>query len=276
MGWIRRKKIVVGVLGFLAAGWLVMAANAEDRPGKTVTKSHDWPVKFTVKVQETKPTAAQQKTELKQPFYPALTKREQQILTALDADTKCNFPDVPLYEALQSLQAQHGVNIYLDAQALKENGLTVNMHVNVSLSGISLKSALNIILNPLGLDYVIDNEVLKITTQEKVNRMFRVRIYPVADLCDSAEDYQALENVIQNTCLRNGKSKHYPVDDLVFGAPGKKKVVLKNGSASMSAVPQCGALVINDTDRVHEKIVELFTLLRQVRNDQAALSSETK
>lgn len=275
MSWILRKKNIVGMLGCLAASWFVLAVNAEDKPGKTetkttVTKTSDWPVKFTVKHQVAKPTDAQQKYEVKQAFYPALTKREQYIQEALNTITECEFSNIPLSEVLNSLQRRHGVNVFLDTMGLGENGLTTEEPINVALSGITLKSALNIILKPIGLDYVVDNEVLKITTADKVAHTFKMRIYPVADLCDSPEDYKALENVIQNTCLENKSrpSKHYPVDDLVFGGPGKKQVLLKNGSASISVVPQCKAIVINQTDRVHEKIVELLTQLRQVRDDQ--------
>lgn len=268
MFWSLRTKWIVMVTGCLAVGCFLVVTNAEDKPGKVVTKTQHWPVKFTV--QEKVPAATQKKVEIKQPFYPALTEAEQQIQTALNTATECDFPGVPLSKAMSSFQRQHGVNIFLDSLALKEQGLTADEPINVSLSGVSFKSALNIILKPLGLTYVVEGEVLKITTQEEADRTFKVRIYPVADLCKTPDDYDALESVIQKTCVltSQSRSKSYPVGDLVLGPSGKKSVPMVSVEASISAVPQCKALVVNNTDRVHTKIVDLLTRLRQVRKDQ--------
>lgn len=272
MSQILRVKVMVIAIGFMAGGWSVNLVNAEDKQAIDQVQAKDKAVKLTS--QPTKSTATLQPKEIKQPFYPAVPKRTQEIQQALNSDTKCDFPDVPLSEVLQSLQTQHGINMYLDAQALKEQGLTADEPINVSLNGISLKSALNIILEPIGLDYVIDNEVLKITTAEKVARTFKVRIYPVADLCNSPEDYQALENLILNTCLTTGKPqpKYYPVGDLVIGGAGSIKTPLPSGTGTIAGTVK--ALVINQTDRVHTKITDLLSQLRQVRKDQAGISPE--
>ena len=276
MSWILRKKLVTGMLGCLIAGWVVMAVNAEDKQSKnrqkkqtSVSKADSSAIKPKVKrsIKETKPI-----------FYPELTKSELKIQEALNANTECEFLDVSFTEAMNSLSTQHGINMFLDSTGFEERDLRLEKRVNFSLSDISLKSALDIILKPRGMDYVVENEFLKISTVGDLANTFKVRIYPVADLCDSPEDYQALENVIRNTCLANEsrRSKSYSVDDLVIGGPGKNKVTLEYGSASISAVPQCRALVINDTDRVHETIVELLTQLRQVRQDQVGISTEKK
>lgn len=261
MKQILRTKLMIVAVCSLAAGWFVIAANAEVKQSAKTT------------VQAAESLAVPQLKEIKQAFYPALTKRIQEIQKALSADTKCDFPDVPLSEVLQYFQTQHGINIYLDTQALEQEGLTADEPINVSLSGISLKSALNIVLNPLGLDYVIDNEVLKITSQAKSNRTLKVRIYPVADLCDTPDDYEALENVIRNTCL-DLRQKNWSADGLVIGGPNTQPIPQRN--PTISVVPQCKAIVINQTDRVHTKIVDLLSQLRQVRKDQEDLSAEKK
>jgi len=189
-----------------------------------------------------------------------LTKVEQATQKELDTETKADFRNAPLVEVMVFIQKQHGVNISLDGQALKQIGLTAKEPVNVSLNGIKLKSALDIILKPLGLDYVIDGEVLKVTTIEEANRTLNVKLYPVADLCNSPEEFQALENVIRNTCL----------------PPQARQSLAHSMTSSISTVPQCQALVVNETDRVHLKISELLSQLRQVRKDQASLSSDEK
>tara|TARA_R110002095_G_scaffold185829_4_gene163047 strand:+ start:1551 stop:2456 length:906 start_codon:yes stop_codon:yes gene_type:complete len=290
-----RSKFIVTAIGCLTVGCFLAAVNAEDKPGKTFTKTYDWPVKFSIKYQEIKPEGTpqtqvhpavpQQKHEITQPFYPAFTKREQQIQTALHADTECDFPDVPLSKALRSLQEQSGINIYLNAVALKEEGLTVDEPINVSLSGIPFKSALDIILKPLGLTYVVDGEVLKITTQEEADHTFKVRIYPVGDLFPLRENYatfqewegavQAFEEAIQIACLEiTHPRQQKKVSAAGLRQEGVRTQNIQQRTLTIRLVPECKALVVNETDQVHTIILELFTQLRQVRKDQERQSSE--
>lgn len=261
MKQILRTKLMIVAVCSLAAGWFVIAANAEVKQSAKTT------------VQAADSLAVPQLKEIKQAFYPALTKGEQEIQKALNTITEGEFPDIPLGKAINSFQTQHGINIFLDARALEQEGLTADEPINVSLRGISLKSALNIILKPIGLDYVVDNEVLKITTADDVARTLNVRIYSVADLCDTPDDYEALENVIRNTCL-DLRQKNWSADGLVIGSPNTQPIPQRN--PTISVVPQCKAIVINQTDRVHTKIVDLLSQLRQVRKDQEGLLAEKK
>ncbi len=53
------------------------------------------------------------------------------------------------------------------------------------ISGITLRSALKLLLenvNGTELTYVIEDEVMKITTAEKANENYQTRVYPVGDL----------------------------------------------------------------------------------------------
>lgn len=294
MQWFLKRNHLFVLLLCISAGWVLMTVSAEveqntrvEYPEISCELDHNITAQEPVSLtQERQPTPQAQKqtaaAEIKsiQPFYPPLTKSEETIQKELNTETKADFPDTPLSEVMDFFQNQHGINIFLDALALEQVGLTAKEPVNVSLSGIKLKSAFDIILRPLGLDYVIDQEVLKITTIEEANRILKVRIYPVADLGSSPEEFQALENVIRNTCLPPlaTRQKTYPVEDLVIGGSGKStgKSTVQYSSRSISIVPQCQALVVNDTDRVHFKISELLSQLRQVRQDQASLKSEVK
>ena len=59
------------------------------------------------------------------------------------------------------------MNLYLDPQGLAEEGVTTDTPVTINLrQEIMLKSALNLILEPLHLSYVIKDEVLKITSEQ--------------------------------------------------------------------------------------------------------------
>lgn len=252
-------------------------AQAEDKPAQPTLKTVNWPVKFTVKQKQA--AVPQQVVEIKQPFYPELNPRVQQIQDALNTNTRANFPNVPLTQALNEIQKQHGINIFVSGSALKELGITTDEPVNsISVNRIPLKILLKNILEPLGLAYEIDQEVLKITTQAEVDRHLKTRTYPVGDLCTSEKDFIAIQNAILIGCQLSLKARkqRWSAEGLVLQGPRSAPAPYQtNINPAMTFVPQCQALVVNETDEVHEKILELLTQLRQVRQIQMRAVPET-
>jgi hypothetical protein len=61
-------------------------------------------------------------------------------------------------------------------------GIGPDVPVTRNLSGVSLRSALRLMLKDLELTYVIRDEVLLITTPEEAIAQLATRVYPVADL----------------------------------------------------------------------------------------------
>ena len=110
------------------------------------------------------------------------TPNERRIHRALSETTEVSFTDNPLEEALNYLEDLHHIEIWMDKQALQDEGVNSDQQVNLVLSGISLRSALRLMLEPLGLTYLIEDEVMKITTQAKADEKMSTRVYPVADL----------------------------------------------------------------------------------------------
>ena len=107
---------------------------------------------------------------------------EKRIQKALSETTEVAFADNPLEEALNYLEDLHRIEIWLDKQALQDEGIATDQQISLTMSGISLRSALRLMLEPLGLTYLIEDEVMKITTQAKADEKMSTRVYPVADL----------------------------------------------------------------------------------------------
>lgn len=110
---------------------------------------------------------------------------EEKIYRALDQITSVEFPATPLKTAMQYISQQHGIPILLDMKALEEDSLTGDEEITLVLSGIKLKSALKLMLENVGgnaLTYVIEDEVMKITTETAADATMQTRVYPVADL----------------------------------------------------------------------------------------------
>ncbi|MEX2092785.1 MAG: hypothetical protein WD971_08920 [Pirellulales bacterium] len=111
------------------------------------------------------------------------TERELEIERRLKTPVLLRYEDTPLSEVVDGLSELAGINIHLDPRGLSQEGVESSTPVTINLSKeISLKSALNLILEPLHLSYVIKDEVLKITSEQLRDGETYSKVYNVADL----------------------------------------------------------------------------------------------
>lgn len=107
---------------------------------------------------------------------------EMKIMAALDEKTELDFAEQPLTDVLDYLKQRHDIEIQLDSRAIADEGLGSDVPITRSIKGITLRSALKLLLGELDLTYVIRNEVLFITSKTEALNMLSTRVYPVADL----------------------------------------------------------------------------------------------
>ncbi len=90
---------------------------------------------------------------------------------------------MPLSDVIEGLSDFTGVNIHLDSRGLGQEGKRPDEPVTLSLGQeVSLESALNLILEPLHLTYIIKDEVLLITSEQLSDGEVYPHAYNVADL----------------------------------------------------------------------------------------------
>jgi general secretion pathway protein D len=112
-----------------------------------------------------------------------LSPAEQEIQKSLAKPVEVRFNNRPLKEVLETLGAAANINIHLDNAGLAAEGVTSDTPVSINLTQpISLRSALNLILEQLRLSFVIQNEVLKVTSEQTRDADVYTRVYDVADL----------------------------------------------------------------------------------------------
>ncbi len=108
---------------------------------------------------------------------------EIEIEKKLRTPVSLQFTNAPLSKVLESLSKMADVNLHVDPQGLAQEGVTSDTPVTIDLSKeIMLKSALHLILEPLHLNYVVKDEVLKITSEQMRDGQVYTRSYNVADL----------------------------------------------------------------------------------------------
>ena len=107
---------------------------------------------------------------------------EERIYEALDDTTALEFVETPLADVVVYLKDRHEIEIQLDRKALEDAGAGSDTPITQDLKGISLRSALRLMLGGMDLTYVVKDEVLLITTPEKAGSELVTKVYPVADL----------------------------------------------------------------------------------------------
>lgn len=158
-----------------------------------------------------------------------------EIEQKLTMPVSMKFKQQPLSEVLDYLRKITQVNMYIDAEALKGEGISGEEPVTIDLTrDIQLKSALALILQPLHLNYVIKNEVLTITSEDKRHGQLIQTVYPVADLVTPIPNFSPDGRQGINAALREG------YDRVGFG--GANGGVFGNAAMSLLASDQKGGM----------------------------------
>ena len=169
-----------------------------------------------------------------------------------------DFTDAPLEEVVSFLQDTYQIPIQLDLPALEEIGIGPDEPVTISVYGVSLRSALRLMLKQLGLTYIIQDEVLLITTPEEAESQLTVCVYDVRDLVDGPKDaagVNALIETIIETVAHDSWAAH---------GGGEAAIRSVNG----------GLIVVSQTQAVHEEIRDLLATIRNVKKKQPGADSD--
>ncbi len=170
-----------------------------------------------------------------------LTPAEQAIQEALKTKVDVKFQNQPLSEVVETLGRMAGVNVYLDPNGLNAEGVTTEEPISISLTEpISLRSAFNLILEPLHLSYVIQNEVLRITSEQTRESNTFVRVYNVADLVIPIPNFMPSYNIGLPGALREAMT----ATGLVRPSGGFEPVPLTLASADASQASPTSASVL--------------------------------
>ena len=146
---------------------------------------------------------------------------ELQIQKRLSIKVKASHRDQPLSAVLADLAKQADVPIHLDMVGLEQEAVRSDTSVTISLDQtISLKSALKLLLEPLHLDYVVKDEVLKVTSPRLVKGEVYSISYPVADLVIPIPNFSS-DGLGITGALRDGYSRLNPANSasVQFGPP---------------------------------------------------------
>jgi hypothetical protein len=159
---------------------------------------------------------------------------EAKIREALDDPTKVEVIETPLQDVVTYLKELHAIQIQLDKTAMADAGADPEGIVTLSVNGISLKSALGLLLGPMDLTYIIRDEVLMITTKVAAEKTVELRVYNAGELVGSSANVRELAEMLRSMFKDN-----------------------------FDVVPFCNLLVVQTSQHRHE---ELSGLLDQMKS----------
>ncbi|MEK6249185.1 MAG: hypothetical protein N2C12_13470, partial [Planctomycetales bacterium] len=129
---------------------------------------------------------------------------ELEIERKLGTPITMKFTDAPLNEVIDYIKKIAKINVYLDPQGLAAEGVHPSQPVSIELEEISIRSALKLVLSQFSLKYVINNEVLKITSEHLGDRTVFPKTYNVADLVIPIPNFSPHERHGINRALDEG------------------------------------------------------------------------
>ena len=186
----------------------------------------------------------------------AETRREMKLQRVLQRRISVDYSDVPLRDVVAELARRCEVNLVVDPAGLEEEGQTLDKKITYSGSGMRLSRILDEILSPLLLDYLIVDDVIKITSQSRARGEPVTMTYPVSDLLRPAPNgktrdaREALDNLARK------------VTQQIAPATWNHK----GGWGSVHAFHATQSLVIRQVPDVQD---EIALLLRDLRKKQA-------
>lgn len=131
---------------------------------------------------------------------PSIGFKTKKILQALNEPAIFDFSDVPLTDAIDEIKAVHNIEIQVDIDAFNEEMIALEeVSVNISISGVTLRSALNRMLKTDYFTFIIKDDCILITTKNKADELFQKseRIREVYSMIDNSIVKYHEEKILQ-------------------------------------------------------------------------------
>jgi len=179
-----------------------------------------------------------------------LSSGEQKIEKALKSPTQLEFIQMPLTDVVAYLKKRHEMDIRGDAKAFNDAGLRVDTPITIVLRRLSLRPALDLMLQDLDCVAVVQNDALVITTREAAARQSIVRAYPL-------KTFLGLDSLTDRDVRRFADVVRTCVQPDAWAGSGGKGTIATLGGADKSL------LLVVQTYAFQEEIAALLDMFRR-------------
>lgn len=158
---------------------------------------------------------------------------EAAIRGVLGKPAKLEFNELPFIDAIKQLSESQKIPIILDQEALDDNGLATDTLVNFKSKARMLQDDLDLLLSTLRLTWLIENDVLVVTTPEVAETRLSLVVYKLMGNVDT-----------------------YDIEDDIIDAVEYESWADVGGTATISVAAPL--LIVSQSAGTHEKILQKF------------------
>ena len=169
--------------------------------------------------------------------------QHQALRGKLEEPITVAFRDSPLKLAIADLSEQTKVDIRLDPVELKSAGVRDREQVSLALNDRPLRTVLELLLNKLDLTWSVREGVIWITSIDGAESHLKCAVYDVRDLCRDNTEANGLVNAIFTQTAAEWQET--------------------GGAGGEIEFPQPGVMVVLQTEKGHEQVLDLLTAYRQ-------------
>jgi hypothetical protein len=187
---------------------------------------------------------------------PGVSHSVEAIKRALKEQVSLNLGRVSLKEGLDYIGDKFKIEVQLDGNAIRDVAIDPTATpIDLTIKNVALRSALDLILSPFNLTYVIKDEVLLITSKDKAATMLETRLYDVRDIV-AREGENHTEIVTFDPLMDAVRMTVNPQTWDVNGGPCSLMSFNSNGI--------CGLIVVQ-TYHGQDQVENLLTQLRRLK-----------
>ena len=138
------------------------------------------------------------------------TQAEFDIELKLDKPISVEFSQTPLDQAIANLQTLTGLPLVIDRRALEDEKISEVQLITVKPgTAVAAKNVLAFTLEQAGLSYVVEHDLVKVTTTKKSKGRMHTKVFSVADLVTpvpnfALPDYANFDKMLNKTPLNSG------------------------------------------------------------------------
>jgi len=180
------------------------------------------------------------------------------IEAALSVVIDMDFFDEPLTGVAELISKEFGFPVVLDENGMDLNGVTPDDTITLKISGVRLRTALDLLFQQKDLTYILQDDVYVITSLEAAGEKLETRVYDVTRFVSGASD----NSIVART--RKPASSDNRVDaleDLIRSIiiPDSWDEYGGTGTMSTLVTPQDRYLLtVSQPEEVHYRIKKLF------------------
>ena len=146
----------------------------------------------------------------------------------------------------------HKFDAIINEKEIDDDGLSADVQITLELSGVSLESTLDLMLESHDLDYIVKDEVLMITSRSKAEEYLELRVYDL-------NDFVPLIGELDKDSLK----RHLRLIKQSVGSFWEEEEA--NGG-TMAIGP--GVLAVRQNQRTHREIENLIEQLRRATEEE--------